>query len=539
MILPKTAMLSTILAGLLAVALIPGIHANEEQKIAGGIRSRKRGEEEPAKKLQVRDAPFAIGALEYDDFYDADSKHTGDCGSGPVDSKIFSDSVCAARGGECAVGWTSAGEWLQYDFIMQSAESIDITIRLSSHLSSKQIAVDLDGSELVTWHGPGQGWDVFIDRKVKSVSLGAGNHKLKLRFITGQINVCSVGINSVTKQSELRGVPFAIGATQYTDFYDRSNEHIGNCGSGPVDSITFKDDICGNRGGQCGIGFTSAGEWLMYDFTMEDAGNIDITIRLASLSSSKKIAIDLDGSELATWRAPGQGWNDFLDRKVKGVPLGAGDHQLMLRFIDGYTNVCAISVDYSVPGTAPTASPPTASPPTSSSSDVFRLKMYHEQGYFWQCDGVCDDSDPSKDNDPKWCLECDGTTCQENEYAKLHKCDSSPTSSGNTLFEFEPTSTKGEVRIRAVGSNVCLTYDEDYKDKSMNVRMKTCGGSRQKWWTGGDGEFSGSKFEIKPENVSNYCLTQQHHPLDDEDARLEKCSFARNDDTSLWLKYYV
>lgn len=487
----------------------------------------------------MREVPFAIGATQYSGFYETDSKHTGDCGSGPVDSKTFSDSVCAARGGECAVGWTSPGEWLEYDFSMQSADNVDITIRLSSYKTSRQIAIDVDESEVALWNGPGRGWDVFIDRKVKNVSLGAGNHKLKLHFVTGQINVCSVGISSVTDDPGFRYVPFAIGTTEYSAFKDKDEEHTGNCGSGPVDSLTFEDETCAERGGQCAVGFTSAGEWLMYNFAMADAGEIDITIRLASLSSSKKIAVKLDGNRIAIWKAPGRGWDRFIDKKVAGVSLGAGNHQLMLRFVDGSINVCAISADYLVPGPAPTAPPPTPPPPPPPSDDVFRLRMYHEQGYWCQCDGKCDRSDPSKDKDPRWCLECDGTTCQKNEYAKLQTCDSRPTSSGSTLFEFVPTSTSVEVRIRAVDSNMCMTYDEDYKDGGRNVKMKPCGGSRQKWWTGGDGEFSGSKFEIKPENESNYCMTKQHHPKADEDARLERCSTARKDDTSLWFRYYV
>lgn len=167
------------------------------------------------------------------------------------------------------------------------------------------------------------------------------------------------------------------------------------------------------------------------------------------------------------------------------------------------------------------------------------MKMYHEQGYFWQCDNMCNTSDPSVDMDPKWCLQCDGTTCEEDEFAKVQTCDN-PTSSANTLFEFVSTTTMGEVMIRAVATNMCLTT-VNYTDTTikMNTRMKTCGSTEgQIWWTAGFGEFSGDKFEIHPQSETIWCLTTQHHPLDGEDARVERCGLARKDVSNWWVRYY-
>jgi hypothetical protein len=75
---------------------------------------------------------------------------------------------------------------------------------------------------------------------------------------------------------------------------------------------------------------------------------------------------------------------------VKKVALGAGSHQLFLRFNNGQKNVCSVSIHYIT--TAPTAvpaptfpclvaaAPSNASPvPTSATnSNLFRIKMYHE-----------------------------------------------------------------------------------------------------------------------------------------------------------------
>jgi len=298
-----------------------------------------------------------------------------------------------------------------------------------------------------------------------------------------------------------------------------------------VDSKTFSTCICA-------VGWTAPGEWLLYDFQVLTAGNVDITVSISSYNPTKQIALDVDGEELAVWNAPGNGWDSFADRVVTNIPLDVGDHELKLRFLTGQTNVCMISLVYSdpLPPTPPSTPPP--SPPPAST----RIKMYHELGYFWQCDNVCDDSDPALDFDPKWCLQCDGTACEENEFARMRTCDETPASTENTMFELDITTTElgEEAKIKASNSNLCLTV-EKYTDKTnrMNTKMKPCDGSdSQIWWTGGYGSFSGSvKFEVHPKGDPDYCLTTQHHPKDGEDARVEKCAFARKDVSNFWIKY--
>ena len=170
-------------------------------------------------------------------------------------------------------------------------------------------------------------------------------------------------------------------------------------------------------------------------------------------------------------------------------------------------------------------------PPPTPKSGTFRLKMYHEPGYWWQCDNVCDQSDITKDKDPMWCIQCDGDACDDAELIKIRTC-----SSDNSKFEFVATSELGKVKIRVVGTNLCLMY-ESYASTLRNTRLNPCGGSGEIWSTHGQGSFSGSKFELHPQGDATYCLTQQHHPKSGEDLRLEKCSVARADNTNWWMTY--
>lgn len=57
---------------------------------------------------------------------------------------------------------------------------------------------------------------------------------------------------------------------------------------------------------------------------------------------------------------------------------------------------------------------------------VFQLKMYHEEGYCWQDEW----------EDRKWCLECEGTTCGENDYLWIRKCDENEREQVRQIYPF-------------------------------------------------------------------------------------------------------
>lgn len=368
------------------------------------------------------------------------------------------------------------------------------------------------------------------------------------------------------RQLQTRTVPFDIGALQYDAFSDSTEAHYGNCGAGPVDSKAVSDSICIERNGTCTVGWTKPGEWLQYAFSLEQDASVNIIARISSKRTNRQIAVQIDGAVVGLLDAPGAGFDNFQDQVIENVPVLQGDHDLRLFFENGNINVCSLSVTISaltpvspltpmptnptqVPAATP--SPVTSAPlpgtsapvPPTSSDGSFRLKMYHELGYFWQCDGQCDSSNPANDSDPMWCLQCDNTICQDGDYAHVRTCDTATANTGiNTMFEFVPTELPGQFKIKDVRSNTCLTT-ENYTDKSnkMNTRMKTCvdeSGSNQIYETSGDGDSNGEgRFEIHPQDNTKYCLTTHHHPKDGEDARVERCGLARKDNSSYFEKF--
>jgi hypothetical protein len=140
--------------------------------------------------------PFDTGAINYNDYWDTNSSHLGNCDtSSEVDAKFVSDSICINRGGSCAVGWTNTNEWLSYYFIVDSGTiAVDVIVRASSVRSSKQLVIELDNKVNSTFFAPGLGFDTYADLTWSNVPVTAGDHSVRISFLGGNINVCSVSV---------------------------------------------------------------------------------------------------------------------------------------------------------------------------------------------------------------------------------------------------------------------------------------------------------------------------------------------------------
>jgi hypothetical protein len=153
-----------------------------------------------------------------------------------------------------------------------------------------------------------------------------------------------------------------------------------------------------------------------------------------------------------------------------------------------------------------------------SSGSSFRIKMYWQQGYYWQEERI----------ERKWCLDCRSGRCGSGVEITIRKCDS-----GNTRFEFVGGSG-GQVQIKVTGQDLCLELMES---NNRDIKLQKCTtGSRRQLFTAGPGDFNGSRFELQPVQVAG-CLSQPHHPRDGELIRRQNCAGARFDTTSYYNKY--
>jgi hypothetical protein len=94
-------------------------------------------------------------------------------------------------GGGYNVGWTQAGEWLQYDVNVAQTGLYNFTARLASATAgTKTVAVTVDGAAAATFSfTDATGWQSWKDYVVNNVSLTSGPHVLRITMATANFNI--------------------------------------------------------------------------------------------------------------------------------------------------------------------------------------------------------------------------------------------------------------------------------------------------------------------------------------------------------------
>ena len=186
---------------------------------------------------------------------------------------------------------------------------------------------------------------------------------------------------------------------------------------------------------------------------------------------------------------------------------------------NGKTDYCISSgASPSPPSPPPPGPSPTPPAPTSPGSQNFKLKMYWEEGYFWQ----------EETFERKWCMRCRDGSCDNGDRIYIETCSDD----GVERFDFNYVDSD-EVQIKVHGTDLCM----ERSDKSVYIRSCDSGNAQQRWWAAAGG-FDEYRFEISQVSASNLCVTQRHHPKSDELIHMEPCTLPRSSDTSYWEKCF-
>jgi hypothetical protein len=108
------------------------------------------------------------------------------CGAGPVDLEVTSDP----NGGYCNVGWSTPGEWLEYEITSASAGDFRVSLRAATTIAGVAAHVEIDGANVSgSLAVPANGWQVFSDVISGNFRVQAGSHRVRLVFDSGDVNV--------------------------------------------------------------------------------------------------------------------------------------------------------------------------------------------------------------------------------------------------------------------------------------------------------------------------------------------------------------
>ena len=327
----------------------------------------------------VIDLPGTIEGENFDSgaegiaYHDSDSQNQGSGKSyrsdaGSVDVESFGN-------GGYAIGWTHAGEWLEYTVNVKEAGLYEFDAYVASQdgggsfslaLSGADGLTDLTGEISVLKTGSWGTYNVQSGRFVKQ--LAEGQQVLRLIIRSGDLlfNIDKIVLRRIA-ESDLR-LPYKSvslpGTIQFEDFdmglegytyHDSDEKKDGEAG---YRSDCQGVDIVSGNGGYA-IGYTLVNEWLEYTVNVTKAGTYSFEAVVASGATNASFTVSLmnndTATQLCTVDIPQTAENDWgVYRTVSGdlsIPLEKGKQILRVTITGAYGNLDKMTfIHQNIPG---------------------------------------------------------------------------------------------------------------------------------------------------------------------------------------------
>ena len=356
----------------------------------------------PPAAAQTKSLP---GTIQAEDF-DAGASGTAykDSSSGNAGGQYRSTDVdietCAEGGYN--VGWTAAGEWLNYTVNVAAAGTYNLDLRVASS-SGGSLYVHFNGvNETGTITVPATGgWQKWTTIR-KAVSLSAGTQSMKVSLNSGGLNLNSLTVSSgttsttsgstgTTSSSAFGGTAHAIPGWVQAEDFDNGGKNVGyydlTAGNAGGAYRATDVDIQSTGSGGYAVGWVGAGEWLKYTVNVGSSGSYKVVARVASSGTGGTFHIEFNGTnKTGTMRVPNTGgWKTFQDLTA-AVSLSAGVQSMRVVFDSNGSNgavgnLSAIRFDATTsspaPAPAPTPTPEPAPAPSTSGGGPLRMLTWN------------------------------------------------------------------------------------------------------------------------------------------------------------------
>lgn len=246
-----------------------------------------------------------------------------------VDVEATSDN-----GGACNIGWTQAGEWLEYDVSAPSAGAYSITLRVATGIASARVHVEVDGVNLGAKTLTQSNWQSFYDLPGYQTTLTAGAHRVRIAFETADVN-----LNYLSITKSVITLPARLEAESYVRYSDTDGVNQGasstlSCARGDgVDLITTTDN-----NGRCSVSYSAANEWLEYDISVPTSGSLAFVARLAASAANSRVRLELNGVSLGSRTLGNAGANSYEDQTFT-ISAAAGNYTLRVVFETANVNL--------------------------------------------------------------------------------------------------------------------------------------------------------------------------------------------------------
>jgi hypothetical protein len=216
----------------------------------------------------------------------------------------------------CEIGWTTAGEWLEYDIQVPATQSVDITARVASNLPDRQFHISIDGVSLAEQTLPTTDtWD-YTNVTYSAVALSAGGHVLRFTFDNDSIDLNYIDVTATSapplvetllpasdavassSQSDAFPASFVIDGDSTTrwssEFSDPQWIYVDLGKVQQLSRVILNWELAASQSYQIAVSDSSDGPWtVVYSTTTGDGGVDDISFtpvaaRYVRMSSSAR-----------------------------------------------------------------------------------------------------------------------------------------------------------------------------------------------------------------------------------------------------------
>lgn len=292
--------------------------------------------------VNAHTVPGTIQAEDFDEGGEAVGYHDTDAGNNAGSHYRSSDvdiQPTQDTGGGYDIGWTSAGEWLNYTVDVASAGSYTLEVRVASNGPGGRFhvefgGVDKTGAITAPDTGGWQNWQTIS----RTVTLAAGPQTMRLVMDAVSSATESIAnINYVRLTATGAGAHAIPGTVQAEDF-DEGGEGVayhdldsGNNAGSYYRSTDVDIQPTQDSGGGYDIGWTRATEWLNYTVNVASAGTYTLEVRVASDGPGGTFHVEFGGvDKTGSMVVPNTGGWQSWQTISRTVTLSAGQQAMRI-----------------------------------------------------------------------------------------------------------------------------------------------------------------------------------------------------------------
>ena len=249
----------------------------------------------------------------------------------------------AGAGNGRVVGWTSAGEWLEYTVSLSASGTYALETRVAAVGAGGQFRILVNGEDktgLLAVPNTGA-WNAYQTVSKGGVALSSGIQTVRVEMVTagpsgnvGAFDWFRVAAETPVVQTAYpSGTPWPLPGTVEAENFDQ-----GGAGAAYGDATPANEggqyrtgesvDIANDAGAGNGrvVGWTSAGEWLEYTVSLSASGTYALETRVAAVGAGGQFRILVNGVDKTGLLAvPNTGaWNAYQVVQKTGVALSSG-----------------------------------------------------------------------------------------------------------------------------------------------------------------------------------------------------------------------